>query len=699
MKHRKVLMLLLAVTVALGLPTEGFCQKSKGGAEDDYNLKKAWEVLQKDANDTDTALELLKEQLKTTPDNVEALYLRARVYKSTEEYASALTDLNRAIKVNKPKKTGMANSTLHAWKAAVYEDSGDLKKAEEEQGLTVALARKDNKESLPSFLRTYAHYLYVNDKYDKSDAAYGECLKADEGDTAAMVGLARNQIARKNYDAAIEILERCRALSPDYAEVEHYEALAYDGKGETDKAIDCVIRLIDKDLNLVDDEMWEIMVKHTTYTIAQIRNGARNGENPEIFKFILPAMLQKAGEYEDAFFAYREIMNEFGDDVSMRTAECLEEIGLNGLALEEIDKYLSKNSEDINALAEKGHILKRMQRYEDAMKVYDEIIEIEPASGWGYYAKGWCFELMGNDEEAMKWYDTGIDLDRSYPYIFLMRGEMRQKNGNAAGAEEDFRQVVQTDTTAASGSCRMYALHFLGQDKEAEEWIQKIIDTNPDEGGVWYDKACLLCRMGRADEAVAALRTGFDKGYVNFTHIEADDDIDQIRERDDFKAMVEEYRKKSEERQMRFMERLHEAEHEKDNGNSHVTTEIAISRKGGGTFEVPCSVNGLELKMIFDTGASDVTISSVEANFMLKNGQLSREDIKGKKYYQIANGDIAEGTTVTLREVKIGDAILRNVDASVVHSQKAPLLLGQSVLERFGTITIDNINSRLLIQQ
>ena len=301
MKHRKILMLLLAVTAALGMPAEGFGQKSKDGAEDDYNLKKAWEVLQKDSNDTDTALALLKEQLKTTPDNVEALYLRARVYKSTEEYASALTDLDHAIKVNKPKKTDIANSTLHAWKAAVYADTGDFKKAEEEQGLTVALAQKDNKESLPSFLRGYAHYLYVNDNYDESDAAYNECLKEDEGDIAAMVGLARNQIERENYDAALEILEKCRALSPDYAEVEHYEALAYDGKGETDKAIDCVIRLIDKDLNLVDDEMWKIMVKHTTYTIAQIRGWVRNGENPEIFKFILPAMLQKAGEYEDAF--------------------------------------------------------------------------------------------------------------------------------------------------------------------------------------------------------------------------------------------------------------------------------------------------------------------------------------------------------------------------------------------------------------
>ena len=102
--------------------------------------------------------------------------------------------------------------------------------------------------------------------------------------------------------------------------------------------------------------------------------------------------------------------------------------------------------------------------------------------------------------------------------------------------------------------------------------------------------------------------------------------------------------------------------------------------------------------MLFDTGASDVTISSVEANFMLKNGYLSDKDIKGKRYYQIANGQLNEGTVITLREVKIGDAVLRNVDASVVKSQKAPLLLGQSAMERFGTITIDNINNKLVIK-
>ena len=102
--------------------------------------------------------------------------------------------------------------------------------------------------------------------------------------------------------------------------------------------------------------------------------------------------------------------------------------------------------------------------------------------------------------------------------------------------------------------------------------------------------------------------------------------------------------------------------------------------------------------MIFDTGASDVTISSVEANFMLKNGYLSDKDIKGKRYYQVATGQISEGTVITLREIRLGDAVLKNVDASVVNSQQAPLLLGQSAMERLGSFTIDNQNNKLIIK-
>lgn len=124
---------------------------------------------------------------------------------------------------------------------------------------------------------------------------------------------------------------------------------------------------------------------------------------------------------------------------------------------------------------------------------------------------------------------------------------------------------------------------------------------------------------------------------------------------------------------------------------------IKMQKMASNTFTVPCKVNGLPLRFIFDTGASSVSISKSEAIFMLKNGYLSENDIVGTQQFQTASGDIIEGTRIMIRKIEIGGMVLRNVEASVVHSDNAPLLLGQSVLSRLGKIQIDYNNSTLTI--
>ncbi|MCH5346809.1 MAG: retroviral-like aspartic protease family protein, partial [Muribaculaceae bacterium] len=116
-----------------------------------------------------------------------------------------------------------------------------------------------------------------------------------------------------------------------------------------------------------------------------------------------------------------------------------------------------------------------------------------------------------------------------------------------------------------------------------------------------------------------------------------------------------------------------------------------------GCASVKCSINDLPLTFVFDTGASTVSISQLEANFMLKNGYLKRDDFVGTSRFVDANGDVSEGTIINLREVEFGGLKLSNVKASVVRNQKAPLLLGQSVLGRLGSIEIDNPNRKLII--
>lgn len=124
-----------------------------------------------------------------------------------------------------------------------------------------------------------------------------------------------------------------------------------------------------------------------------------------------------------------------------------------------------------------------------------------------------------------------------------------------------------------------------------------------------------------------------------------------------------------------------------------VKSQVRIKmQKEGGVYTTPCTINGLRLRFIFDTGASTVSISLSEANFMLKNGYMDESDLHGSSYSQIANGDIVENTTVILRELEIGGIIIRNVEAAIMHELSAPLLLGQSAIEKLGRIQIEDDN-------
>ncbi len=656
-----------------------------------YNLQKAWEVLQEDQDEVQ-AVKLLTEQLRQTPDNAECWLLLCRIHRNREEFGSALTTINEAIKVNKPKKTGVSNSTLWWWKGTVYDDLGEEEKSVECMKKALDYAKKDNKDNVQTISFDLAQGLYDLKRLEEADAVYSQMLKAEESDVSAMVGLARNMIDRGNCQGAVEMLDKCVKYDSEYPSSYKMRCRAYDKLGETDKAIDDALTWYEKDDDVTTDAITKVVMKHRSYAIAKAKSKMRTSENKVQWRVLLIDIFEKSGEYENAIREFNVLEDDFGKDefIYYHRADCYSELGLVDKALDEIDHAIDL-SDDYYNNCRKGQILRAEGRYAEAIKAFDRAIEIDPSDAFAYYAKGWCYELSGNDSSAMECYEQGIDMDKNYPYIYLMRGQIFQKRGEKENAEADFEKVLQLDTTVMEGSCRQYALHFLGRNQEAEEWMQRLIDDEPYNAGHYYDKACLYSRMGKTDEAMSALATSLDMGYCMFTHIDKDDDLDAIRSRTDFVELISEYK-------VKHSARIKEFELKEPDEMEDRITEVAITRRSGGTFNVDCSVNGLPLSMIFDTGASDVTISKVEADFMLKNNYLSKDDIKGKKLYQIADGGISEGTVITLKEVKIGEAILHNVDASVVKSQKAPLLLGESVLLKFGTFTVDNINSKLIIK-
>ncbi len=117
---------------------------------------------------------------------------------------------------------------------------------------------------------------------------------------------------------------------------------------------------------------------------------------------------------------------------------------------------------------------------------------------------------------------------------------------------------------------------------------------------------------------------------------------------------------------------------------------IPFKEKGGVKY-VNVSVNGFGFEMIFDTGCSGTLISVVEANYLYQKGYLTGNDYLGNSQSQIADGSIVENMVFNIKELIIDGKIrCSDVKATVSANINAPLLLGNEVLNRVASYTIDN---------
>ena len=65
---------------------------------------------------------------------------------------------------------------------------------------------------------------------------------------------------------------------------------------------------------------------------------------------------------------------------------------------------------------------------------------------------------------------------------------------------------------------------------------------------------------------------------------------------------------------------------------------------------------------------------------------------------KFADGTTAKSMRFKLKSVKIGDKVVYDVTCSISNSLDAPMLLGQSVLSKFGSYTFDYKNGKLIIE-
>lgn len=666
----KRLTILLVTLLAIGFQL--MAQNVK--RPDSYNYNRGIECL-RDGLYRD-AYDYFSKELEENPKNGYAYAWAGLILSNSEMYGDALSSLDKALRYV-PSKDNEFVSSIYRIKCDVYIALEEYDEALSSISKAIKATPKDEEA-----YEDRAEFYYNRNDYDMSDKDYDKIIELNPSSVMGYMGKGRNAMMQGKYGESIQYFDKVVKLyGKDYSSGYSFRAESYAMMGRYAESMDDVLSALSIDR---DDKAFHVMAdvladSAFTTVISKLKIQQLKESNNYYWPYCVGIVYESQKQYEKAIEYYlKSNMLNASDIVYNRVSNCYELLGNYPMALQYIEDAIQMNPSYIFYRLFKANYEYENGNVDDALKDIDACISDSPEYAHFYYRKGFFENNSGKTEEAIDDYSTAIMLDPVYFHSYLERGDMYKRKGMMDLARKDYQKVVKLDSIPTPESRAQYALYELGRKDESIAFMDSIIAKYTDDGNIYYEATCLYSRMGEYAKAVEYLRTGFEKGFTYTSHIDNDDDLDPLRAREDFQNVVNEYKNKSIDNNECVID-LHE----------EMVTEIPFIKANGVT-EVQCSINGLPLHFVFDTGASDVTISMVEATFMLKNKYLSPMDIIGKQNYLTADGNVCEGTVINLKSVKVGELELTNVRASVVKSQNAPLLLGQSVLGRLGKIEIDN---------
>ena len=535
---KRIFTLIAVALIATAMPVEA--QKIKRANE---AISRASELMQN--AQYEEADKIIDSLLAINPNYSDALYLRSNALLENDKYEEALDYCNSAIE-HHTRKSRYDDSWLYYCRGNIEALLGKYNDAIADFTEAMELTPKKDDAHRTRILINRSGCYYYNKDYANTERDLLDALNYDDGTRVGdiLASLGDLYLQTGNYQRVIEgsDLLLSAELYPAYA---HYQkAYAYIGLEDYAAAIDNTIAMAMYDFSNMDELEFKWMLwNDVEYARKRLQESiAEDVNNERVHQHL--AIAEALHDYEVMLPLIEVFSKNYDEEQGLiwltqysANAGKYDEAALNITTLME-----GAEGEDLYFMtAERCDYYRLAGEYDKALADASRLIELIPEEVYGYYTRGWIYELMGNDEAAMADYNQGIEVDDTYAYIYLMRGEQYLKMGETELAKADFERVLELDTEVTDGSCRHYALHFLGRDNEAIEWIERIIETDPYKPGYRYDEACLYARMGNVERALDALRLALGLGYKSKAHIENDDELDPIRHTEAYQRLMEEY--------------------------------------------------------------------------------------------------------------------------------------------------------------
>jgi tetratricopeptide (TPR) repeat protein len=296
----------------------------------------------------------------------------------------------------------------------------------------------------------------------EAEQLFQKALAINPQSDAAMFDLAKISVERGRLGEAALLLEKAREISPDNHWYTEYLAQIYAESGRLDEAIETVRSVIKSQPEKYD------------------------------YYFNLGSLLSAQGKYSEALEVYDDLEERFGlmEEIAMQRQMIYLDQGKTDKALEEANKLVEINPEEIRYYGMKAEILEQTNRNEEAKALYEEMLEIEPDNGLVLLALFEIFEREGKTNTAREYLssafrseDLGIDVK-----INILLNLM----SNRGESTEYLLKLSDELVEAHPAEAKSYAIqgdlyNNFGRQKEAREKFQKAVELDPNRPPIWQE--------------------------------------------------------------------------------------------------------------------------------------------------------------------------------------------------------------------
>ncbi len=174
-------------------------------------------------------------------------------------------------------------------------------------------------------------------------------------------------------------------------------------------------------------------------------------------------------------------------------------------ALESYDRALALRPDHIEVLNNRAGVLQSLGRHREALEGYDCVLALRPDHPQALNNRGVALQALQRPAEALRSYDTALGIAPDFVEALVNRGIVRHELGLFSEALTDHDRAIALRPGNADALCnRGNTLDRLGRHQEALASYDGALELQPDHLDALCNRGIVLRRLRRFDDALAS---------------------------------------------------------------------------------------------------------------------------------------------------------------------------------------------------